>query len=115
MFPTYHQVERPLLAELRRRGGSARPADRDSSGRSVYDALADHFKLSEADRLSVIYEKGIPRSKWENMVRYAVRRLKDQGLMVRGAHGVGEVTDKLPKRAYRKQLRGIGHAVSRHR
>jgi restriction endonuclease Mrr len=91
MFPAYAEIEAPLLAELRRRGGSARPADTDANGRSVYEALAEYFKLSGAEHGEVIYERGNPRSRWENMVRYAVRSLRAQGLIARGEHGVWRI------------------------
>ena len=93
MFPTYREIEQPLVDELRRRGGRARPADKDRSGRTVYEALADHFRLSPQARAAVIYERGIARSKWENMVRYARRRLKDDGLVSTPEHGVWQVCD----------------------
>ena len=69
-FPAYEDIERPLMDELRRRGGAARPSDKDGQGRTVYDALADHFRLSPEARNAVIYENGVARSKWENMVRW---------------------------------------------
>lgn len=91
MFPRYSEIEGPLVEELRCRGGASRPADRDSSGRTVYAALADHFHLSPAERNEVIYEDGTARSKWENMVRYAVRKLKQRGEIKNPEHGVWEV------------------------
>lgn len=87
MFPTYREIEGPLLNELRLRGGAARPSDR-RSGRTVYQALADHFKLSADDLGETIYENGQPRSKWENMVRYARRSLVDQGKIDNSQRGV---------------------------
>ena len=48
MFPPYEDIEGPLLRELLRRGGQARLSDRDAQGRTVYEALADHFRLSPA-------------------------------------------------------------------
>lgn len=92
-FPSYEDIEDPLLQELRRRGGSARPSDRDRQGRNVYDALADHFRLPREARDAVIYEKGIARSKWENMVRWARRKLVDHGLLVRGLPGVWKINE----------------------
>jgi restriction endonuclease Mrr len=92
MLPTYRDIERPLIRELERRGDKARPADRDFTGRSVYEALADHFSLTAADRAEVIYAKAKPRSKWENTVRYAVCKLKDNGTLNRTApHGVWQL------------------------
>jgi restriction endonuclease Mrr len=94
MFPTYREIEQPLVDELRRRGGRARPADKDRNGRTIYDALADHFGLSAEARAATIYEKGVHRSKWENMVRYARRRLKDDGVVETPSHGVWELRSK---------------------
>jgi len=98
MFPKYTDVERPLLQELLRRGGQARPADRDATGRSVYEALADHFQLSKLERQEAILENGKPRSRWENMVRYAVRKLKDTGELESPLYGVWAVTDRGTRR-----------------
>ena len=89
MLPKYADIEGPLLHELARRGGSARPADVDASGQSVYAALAAHFRLTPADLGAVIYENGVARSTWENMVRYAVRALRAKGAIQKGGtHGV---------------------------
>ena len=93
MFPRYHDIEKPLLEELQRRGGKARPSDKDRTGHSVYEALADHFSLSKTERDATIVEKGTSRSKWENMVRYAVRSLRDRGAIGRGEHGVWKLAD----------------------
>jgi len=91
MFPKYGEIEKPLLDELRRRGGRARPTDRDKQGRTVYEAVADYFALSEEARGASIIENGVARSKWENMVRYARRALKDKGLVDTPVHGIWEV------------------------
>jgi len=92
VFPKYRDIEQPLLDELERRGGKAKPSDRDNSGRSVYEALADHFSLSKAERDETIMEHGTPRSKWENMVRYAVRSLRKTGAVAaHREHGVWEL------------------------
>ncbi len=87
-FPKYEEIEEALFQELRRRGGSASPSDHDGRRRTVYEALADRFRLSQEARDAVIYEKGIPRSKWDNMVRWAARKLKDHAKLVRGLHGI---------------------------
>ena len=99
MLPMYAEIEVPLLRELAKRGGSARPADRGASGKSVYGALAEHFRLTEADLSEVVYEDGKPRSKWENMVRYAVRSLRKTGEIEKGgAHGVWAITANANRR-----------------
>lgn len=82
MFPKYREKQEPLLAELSRRGGKARPSDRDANGRTVYQALADHFNLSSADLAELIFERnGAARSKWENMVRWARNDLRKRNLL----------------------------------
>lgn len=88
MFPTYREIETPLLDELRRRGGRARPVDRDAHGRTIYEALADHFRLTPQDLRETITENGKQRSKWENMVRYARRHLVDLGHIDNSVYGV---------------------------
>ena len=85
MLPRYDAIKVPLLDELHRRGGQAKPSSRDSNGRTVYQALADHFGLSKAD-LEEQTSEGRP--KFENMVRYAVRGLRDEGEILKGTHGL---------------------------
>lgn len=92
MFPSYEDIELPLLRELIRRGGSSRPSDRDSAGRTVYDVLADVFHLTQAEREEEFMDDGKPRFRWENMVRWAKRKLKDHGYLDAPEYGQWEVT-----------------------
>ncbi len=46
MLPKYKEIRIPLLAELSSRGGESRPSDVDSTGRTIYETLADYFNLS---------------------------------------------------------------------
>ena len=97
MFPKYRDIENPLVAELKKRGGKSHPKDRDVKGRDIYEALADHFLLTQEERESCIYEKGKARSKWHNMVRYAVRKLRDGGILdslTKGERGVWKISEK---------------------
>jgi len=92
-FPRYDEVEDALYRELVKRGGSAAPSDRNH-GRTVYEALADHFRLSQEARDAVIYESGTSRSKWENMVRWGARKLKEQGKLDRSSpRGIWKIKD----------------------
>ena len=94
LLPTYRDIEVPLLAELLARGGSIRPSDVDGRGRSVYDALAQHFALSKAALALSVYEKdGSARSKWQNMVRFARDSLRKAGFIDGSQYGVWAVTD----------------------
>jgi restriction endonuclease Mrr len=90
-FPKYADIEHALVLELGKRGGAASPSDHDQHHRTVYEALADHFQLSVEARDAVVLENGVPRSRWENMVRWAARKLKDQGTLVKGLHGVWKI------------------------
>lgn len=92
VLPKYADVELPLLCELMRRGGAAKPRDLDGHGRTVYDALADQFGLSAADR-QVATSDTEGRPKWENMVRWARQKLLDRGLLVGDKHGVWQASD----------------------
>jgi hypothetical protein len=43
MLPKHTEIEEPLLSEIMRRGGSARPAD-PPGGRTIYAASAEYFQ-----------------------------------------------------------------------
>jgi hypothetical protein len=92
-FPPYQDGEAALLSELQRRGGRARPTDKDEHRRTVYEALADHFNLTQEDRDTTIVENGQHRSKWHNMVRWAVRQLRKQDRLrpSKDEHGIWAV------------------------
>jgi hypothetical protein len=77
----FKEVEGPLLAVLASRGGASRPQDEDGQGRNIYDALADHFDLNHEARASELWEDGKLRNEWENRVRWAVRKLRKEGLL----------------------------------
>ena len=114
MLPKYKEIQDPLLAELARRGGSSRPSAKDALGRSVYEALADHFDLPADARNEVIYESnGTPRSKWENMVRWARNDLKKAGLLNSPQHGVWAVSSSGAKRLHEYDSERAGHGVVR--
>jgi len=93
LFPKYGEIEAPLVDELKRRGGKARPQENGHVGCNVYEALADQFHLTQEERNACIYENGKSRSKWHNMVRYAVRSLRDSGIIKKNnQHGIWELT-----------------------
>jgi DNA-binding PadR family transcriptional regulator len=100
MFPKYADVATLLLAELTRRGGEARPSDKDAQGRNVYEALADSFDLPSKARDFKIYEDGGKgRSKWENVVRWARNDLVKEKKLDGSQRGVWKLTE-----AGRKEL-----------
>jgi predicted HNH restriction endonuclease len=99
MLPSQKEIEVPLLQELARRGGSARPSSVDSSGKNVYESLADHFGLTQEERERLgRYDitKGQNRNIWINDVQYTRRHLVDKGLISNQHRGIW----KLTKNAY---------------
>ncbi|MBJ6750743.1 protein NO VEIN domain-containing protein [Geomonas anaerohicana] len=95
LFPKYSEITGPLVAELKRRGGSSKPSEQDQSGKTVYEALADHFGLSQEARDFRIYEaNGAERSKWHNMVRWTRNDLVKSRMLSSAAHGLWTLTDK---------------------
>jgi DNA-binding PadR family transcriptional regulator len=93
MFPKYTDVGTLLLAELNRRGGEARPSDKDAQGRNVYEALADSFDLSSEAREFKIYEDGKGRPKWENVVRWARNDLVKEKKLDGSQRGIWKLTE----------------------
>ena len=73
-------------------GGRVAPLDHDREGRTIYDALADHFQLSEEERKEKFLDEGRPRSRWQNMVRWAVRRNKKFGYLDSPHRGAWRIT-----------------------
>lgn len=89
----YEDIERPLLKELLRRGGSSRPSD-ERDGKTIYESLGEHFGLTKEDYEAEVIEptSGAHRSKWENMVRWARRKLFDRGYIDNSVHGCWTLT-----------------------
>ena len=66
MYPKYIDICEPLIAELYKRGGQSKPSSKNELGLTVYDALADHFGLTEEAKNFKIYENsGVERSRSE--------------------------------------------------
>ena len=88
MLPKYEHIEISLLKELLRRGGSARPSDR-RDGKTIYESLGEQFGLTKDDYEEEVIEPGTGahRSKWENMVRWARRKLVEHGHIDNSVHG----------------------------
>ncbi|HYE95615.1 MAG TPA: DUF3883 domain-containing protein [Rubricoccaceae bacterium] len=66
----------------------------DSSGKTLYLALADYFDLSEEAREEITLDNGRARSKWENIVRWTREDLRRVGLLVSPQRGVWELTER---------------------
>lgn len=95
MLPKYKEIQDPLLAEIQRRGGSARPSDKDGNGLTVYEALATYFELTDEDLSEKVFEtNSAERPKWPNMVRWARNDLRKRGLLDGSRHGVWTLSEK---------------------
>src|SRR4030043_895700 len=92
MLPQYEAIYLPLLLEIVERGGETRPSDH-RGGRNVYDALAIYFNLTKED-LDAVVEGPPVESKWENMVRWARRKLVDMGCIDGSEWGAWKLTKK---------------------
>lgn len=67
----------------------------DAEGRTVYEALADHFQLDSMAREQEIFEAdGTPRTKWNNMVRWARNDLRKLGRLYSPSRGVWTITQE---------------------
>lgn len=89
MFPGYEDVEEPLLCFILFHGGpqhQVRASD-------TYRPLADFFGLSAAQRHEVL-DDGTGRPKWNNMVQWARRKLKERSLLADAGYGVWKLSDK---------------------
>lgn len=92
-FPAYGEMWPELLLELYRRGGTTSTSDKNASGNTVFDELAERFELTE-ELLSVTFmDYGRERSKWQNMVRWARNDLRKKGLLAESSkYGLWELT-----------------------
>lgn len=87
-FPPYEDIEGPLLCHILFHGGP----EYEVHASDTYRPLADFFGLSASERHEVLND-GTGRSKWDNMVQWARRKLKDRGFLAATAHGVWGLSD----------------------
>jgi restriction endonuclease Mrr len=73
-----------LLIELLYERGQLRPEE-------AYDALASRFGLTNEER-SLVTRGAKPENAWNNLVRFARRRLVDHGLVNQGPRGLWSLT-----------------------
>ena len=77
-FPSYKEIEIPLLLYINQRGGEVKPKE-------CYTYLANEFELSsEETSLSLSETTNTDRSepKWNNMVQWARKNLVDFGYLL---------------------------------
>ncbi len=68
-FPSYKEIETPLLLNIYNQGGEVNPS-------SCYESLGKAFGLSNEDMNELIPDDS-NRSQWKNMVQWAKRKLVD--------------------------------------
>lgn len=82
-FPKYKDIEIPLLQEIQKAGGQAKP-------RALYAKVAAHFpELTDDDKKEKI-RTGV--NKWENMVQWAREKLCKKGELSREPRGLWTIT-----------------------
>jgi hypothetical protein len=96
LFPKYSEIQIPLLNEIKSRGGTAKPSERDSQGKTVYEALADYFNLTPEARIDTISTTD-SRIKWKNMIQWSRNDLKKKDLISNKERGTWSITSDAEK------------------
>lgn len=81
-FPAYEDIEEPLLCYIFFHGGH----EYQVHARDTYRPLADFFGMSPAQRGEALSD-GTGRSRWNNMVQWARRKLNDRGYLADSPRG----------------------------
>lgn len=85
-IPSVKDIELPLLQEIQKAGGEARPSD-------LYDPVARQFpQLTQADREVRYQRTGEPI--WQNRVRFARNTLVVKGAIDNSVYGKWKITQK---------------------
>lgn len=85
-YPNQTSIHYPLVLELYKRGGKAKPAE-------IYGPLADYFNLSENLRNKTVNEETKDK-KWHNNIRWARQQLVESGVLRDDSdHGTWELSN----------------------
>jgi restriction endonuclease Mrr len=87
-FPAYEDIEGPLLCQILFHGGP----DYEVHASDAYRPLADFFGLNASERNEVLND-GTGRSRWNNMVQWARRKLNDRDYLADSPHGIWKLSD----------------------
>lgn len=104
-FPSYKEIEIPLLAYINQQGGEVAPKE-------CYAYLAKKFELSDAEislSLSEVTPTNRSEPKWNNMVQWARRNLVDKGFLFNAKQfgfGKWKITD-----AGKREVNGIINTI----
>jgi len=90
-YPKQSEIEIPLLLEIDKAGGKARPQD-------VYAKVAQHFSQLTAEDLERHLESSPSINKWQNHVQWARQKLIVKGELDGSVRGVWKLTDLGKKR-----------------
>ncbi|MET4562570.1 hypothetical protein ABIA69_003761 [Lysinibacillus parviboronicapiens] len=86
VYPNQSLIHYPLVLELFKRGGKAKPNE-------LYESLADYFELSDELRKKTVNEN-TKELKWHNNVRWARQQLVDKGILKNDSNwGIWELSD----------------------
>lgn len=97
-FPSYKAIEEPLLCLILFRGGPSHEIE----SADTYRPLGDFFNLSEQARREILEDGQI---KWNNMIQWARRKLKDNGYLATAPRGTWKLSAKGLMEAQRLQHR----------
>jgi restriction system protein len=86
-FPPQRSVELPLLQEILRAGGEARPRD-------LYPAVAGHFPDLTPEDQELRLESSPSTKKWANLVQWARQHLIDRGEIDGATRGLWRITNR---------------------
>jgi restriction system protein len=84
-MPPQTEIEIPLLIELKRLGGSARPAD-------IYLRVSEHFPQITPEDLEIRTKSNSSIKLWSNRVQWARQTLVDNGEIDGSERGVWKIT-----------------------
>jgi restriction system protein len=84
-FPKEKEIEIPLLKELIKAGGSAKP-------NAIMDRIASYFPALTSENLEECNPNG--ECKWKNMVRWTRQYLVSRGAINNSTRGIWEITEK---------------------
>lgn len=86
-YPKRREIEIPLLIELKKLGGEAKPKD-------LYERVAKHFPELTREDLERKLDSSPSIYKWRNMVQWVRQTLVSSGDIDGSVHGVWKITEQ---------------------
>jgi len=88
-YPSQNQIEKALLIEIAKSGGSGEPS-------KLYKPIANHFPMLTTEDLNQFRRDGLT-NRFENMVRYARWGLVKKGWLDSSKRGVWKIAEESVK------------------